>query len=119
MGDSIPRAAKPIKIVYLPIADAAFILRVPFINTALELHQLMAFCILINKVSETADEAVYDFWEDETDVGCLKLDKSVGKIIELRRLRAANSEAVFTRASWKVLQHFLANEFPDKTCWAS
>ena len=119
VGDSIPRAARPIKIVYLPIAGAAFILRVPFINTALKLRQPMAFCIFINKVSETADEAIYEFWEEEADVGCLKLDKIAGMTFELRQISSANAEAIFTRASWKVLQHFLAGEFPEKTCWAS
>lgn len=119
--DSIAREAGLIKIAYLPIAGVAFILR--FLSRHKRCGQTfknkMAFYILINKVSETADEAVCEFWEDETDVGCLKLDKIAGGITELRQIHAANSEAVFTRASWKVLPHSLAGEFPERTCWAS
>jgi len=79
----------------------------------------MAFCIQINKVSETEDWVDYEFWESENDVGCLRLDRKAGKVNELLEIKAANAEAVFTRAIWKILQHFLANEFPDKTCWES
>jgi hypothetical protein len=79
----------------------------------------MAFYILINKVSETNNDAVYEFWENETDIGCLKLDKKAGKTTELRQIHSLNSEAVFIRASQRVLQHFLAGELPERTCWAS
>jgi hypothetical protein len=79
----------------------------------------MAFYIQINKVSETEDWVDYEFWESENDVGCLRLDRRAGKVTKLRDIKAANAEAVFTRASWKVLQHFLASEFPEQTCWAS
>lgn len=79
----------------------------------------MAFYILIKKASETEDWVDYKFWENDDNVGCLKLDKKTGKVIELRKIEAANSEAVFTRASWRVLRHFVADELPEQSCWAS
>ena len=79
----------------------------------------MAFYIQINKVYETEDWVDYEFWESQNDVGSLRLDRKAGKVTELREIKATNAEAVFTRASWKILQHFLAGEFPQKTSWES
>ena len=79
----------------------------------------MAFCILINKIAETSEWVDYEFWEDENKVGSLRLDKKTEEITELRKVEAANSEAVFTRASWRIAKHFAAGEFPDQTSWAS
>jgi len=79
----------------------------------------MATYILIKKASETEDWVDYEFWEDDDNVGCLRLDKKIGKVIELREIKGSHSEAVFTRASWSILRHFVAGEFPEQTCWAS
>ena len=79
----------------------------------------MAFYIQINKVSETEDWVDYEFWESENDVGSLRLDRKAGKVTELHQIESANAAAVFTRASWKILHHFLAGEFPERTCWES
>ena len=79
----------------------------------------MAFYILLNKSSETDDYVDYEFGEKEENVGCLRLDKKTGEVTELRELELDESGAVFIRARWKVLQHFRAGEFPDRSCWAS
>ena len=119
--DSILWQERLIKIVYLPISGKAFILRIHYRqkDCVNPFRENMAFYIQLNKVSETEDWADYEFWESENDVGKLRLDRKAGKVAELREIKAANAEVVFTRASWKVLQHFLANECPEKTCWES
>jgi hypothetical protein len=77
----------------------------------------MAFNILIEKVSESAVEVIYSFHDTADPAACgeLRLDKTLGTIA----MTKPTSEAIFQRASVKVLGSYRDGNFPDRLCWAS
>ncbi len=79
----------------------------------------MATYILIQKISETDHEAVYDFGPDELALGRLRVDKDSGVVEVLSPVPADNPDFYFLRVKYKVLQHLERGEFPDRTCFAS
>jgi hypothetical protein len=79
----------------------------------------MAFYIEIDKISENADEAIYDFSDSEARKGRLRLDKASGDVTEVVAAPGDVHGRRFQRAAVKVVRHWKEGQLPDKTCWAS
>lgn len=77
----------------------------------------MAFCILIEKISETPTEATFRFYDTgyPEEAGELRLDKSDESITMTKQTR----ETFFLRAARKVTTHFREGSLPDRMSWAS
>ena len=78
----------------------------------------MAVYIEIDKLSEDEHFAFFSYGE-EAPVGLIKLDKKLGKTILIEAAKGDEQGGLFTRASYKILEHWLKGELPDSTCWAS
>lgn len=81
----------------------------------------MSVYILIQKVSETAVEAVFDFCPDgdQDKRGRLKLDKTTGTVSEVIECSADSHAVFFKRAAMKIIQHHLNAAYPQENCWAA
>lgn len=79
----------------------------------------MGFHVLLEKESESESEVVYRFGPPELVVGKLSIRKSDGDVVELEPLPVDHAQAFFTRAVYKLLQHWQRGQFPDRTSWAS
>jgi hypothetical protein len=81
----------------------------------------MGVYIEIQKISETAAEAVYEYIPefDKSRAGRLVIDKRSGKVKELESGHAGSSNSHFVRAASKILRHHQNGEYPEHTCWAS
>ena len=79
----------------------------------------MAFYIKIDKISETVDEAIYEFSDTETGTGRLRLDKVSGYVTEVVAAPGDSRGHRFQRAAVKVVRHWREGPLPGKTCWAS
>lgn len=79
----------------------------------------MAFCIEIEKISETVNETIYEFFDMATGKGRLRLDKASGEVTEVAAAPGDGQGHRFQRAAVKVLRHWKEGQLPEKTCWAS
>ena len=81
----------------------------------------MAFCIRIEKVSETEVEAIFDFFPDATPkrYGRIKLDKMTGTVNEMTGCPGDLNATFFNRAAMKLIQHHLRADYPQITYWES
>lgn len=85
-----------------------------------QLHKhFMAFYIEIDKISETVDEAIYEYSDTETGAGRLRLDKASGDVTESVAAPGDTRGHRFQRAAVKIVRHWKEEPLPDKTCWAS
>ena len=77
----------------------------------------MAFYILINKVSESEEEAVYSFYDSAypDDVGELVINKLTSTTKHLK----GTNERFYMRAATKVIKSFKSGELPEFLEWAS
>jgi len=79
----------------------------------------MAIYIEIDKLSEDECFAFFSYREEEGSVGQIKLDKKLGKITLVEAAAGDEHGVLFTRACYKILEHWSAGELPDSTYWAS
>ena len=77
----------------------------------------MAFHILISKISESEEKAIYSFYDSAcpSDIGELELNKVSGTTKQLN----GTNEQLYTRASTKVKKSFKSGELPKTLEWAS
>jgi len=79
----------------------------------------MAFYVEIDKISETVNEAIYEFSDTEAGKGRLRLDKASGDVTEVVAAPSDVHGRRFQRAAVKVIRHWKEGKLPGKTCWAS
>ena len=79
----------------------------------------MAVYIEIDKLSEDERFAFFSYRTDEGRVGQIKLDKKLGKTILVEAAAGDERGGLYTRASYKILEHWSKGELSDSTCWAS
>jgi hypothetical protein len=79
----------------------------------------MATYIEIDKVSEDDRLAFFSYQDEKGRVGQIKLDKKLGKTILVEAAAGDEHGGLYTRASYKILEHWRKGELPDSTCWAS
>jgi hypothetical protein len=79
----------------------------------------MAFYIVIKKINETNETVSYEYSDEQTGRGQLRLAKASGDVTEIIHAPGDNSGRRFQRAAMKIAQHWKAGEFPEETCWAS
>jgi hypothetical protein len=79
----------------------------------------MAVYIEIGKLSEDERFAFFSYQSEEGLVGQIKLDKKLGKTLLVETAPGDEDGGLYTRASYKILEHWCKGELPDSTCWAS
>jgi hypothetical protein len=81
----------------------------------------MAVYIELLKVSETANEAIYDYYPegDRSAAGRLLIEKTTDEIKELLSSPIDNVRFFSSRGARKLLMYHEREEYPEKTCWAS
>jgi hypothetical protein len=79
----------------------------------------MAIYIEIDKLSEDEYFAVFSYRDEEGRVGQIKLDKKLGKTTLVKAAAGDEHGGLYTRASYKILEHWRNGKLPDSTCWAS
>jgi len=79
----------------------------------------MAFLVLLKKISETPEVAEYSYGPSEEVVGRVQIDKYSGEVSLLQLAPGDTQQALFTRAAWKLEEHWEEGQFPDTSCWAS
>jgi hypothetical protein len=79
----------------------------------------MAFCVIINKLSDNEKFFFYEYGSTDKKLGKIKICKKTGDtfLIENAEDDATGSKA--KRTSWKLMRHWKNVEYPDKTFWAS
>jgi hypothetical protein len=77
------------------------------------------YLVLLHKIFESQGEAEYSYGESESTVGRLRLDKGTGEISLVQLATGDADQALFTRAAWKLEEHWEEGKLPDMTCWAS
>ncbi len=79
----------------------------------------MAFYIKIEKTAETSDKAIYRFTGDGCASGKFSINKNSGEFELIEAMPGDNEQAVYRRASIKILRKWREGNLPDMTEWAS
>ncbi|MGH9753627.1 MAG: hypothetical protein ACREA2_12665 [Blastocatellia bacterium] len=79
----------------------------------------MAAYIEIDKLSEDEHFALFSYQDEEGRVGQIKLDKKLSKTTLVKAAAGDEHGGLYTRASYKILEHWRNGKLPDSTCWAS
>jgi hypothetical protein len=79
----------------------------------------MAFYVRIEKRSETAELAVYEYWSKEESRGSLQLSKSSGEVSPLRGTSGDERGDLFMRAAMKLRREWKEGRVPEVVEWAS
>lgn len=79
----------------------------------------MAFYVRIEKRSETAELAVYEYWSHEDSRGTLQLNKSSGEVSPLQNIAGDEQGNLFMRAAMKLRREWKEGRLPEVTEWAS
>jgi hypothetical protein len=79
----------------------------------------MAVFIEIDKLSEDEHFALFSYRAEEGRIGQIKLDKEFGKTTLIEAAAGDEIGNLYTRASYKILEHWRKGKLPDSTCWAS
>lgn len=79
----------------------------------------MAFYLDIRKLEENTEYVIYEFGDNDSEVGKLCIQKADGGVKELQSAPGDNSGRRFQRAASKVIEHWKNGEYPTGTCWAS
>jgi hypothetical protein len=79
----------------------------------------MAIYVEIDKLSEDERFAFFSYRDEEGHLGQIKLDKELGKTILVAAAEGDENGVLYTRASFKLLEHWRKGKLPDSTCWAS
>ncbi len=73
----------------------------------------------IIKCEETPEMVVYSFGPSQDRFGKLRLNKDTGSVVIIEEVLGDPERRFSSRAERKIQKHWQANEFPDRTCWAS
>lgn len=79
----------------------------------------MATYIEIDKISEDEYFALFSYRDENGRLGQIKLDKRLGKTTLIEAAVGDEVGGLYTRASYKILEHWRDGKLPDSTCWAS
>ncbi len=79
----------------------------------------MAVYVKIRKERETKDGFVYLYVVDDGSVGRFEIDRANGSTRPIEIATGDPNAHFYALAAHKLLKHYQAGEFPDKTCWAS
>ena len=79
----------------------------------------MATYVEIDKLSEDEYFALFSYRIEEGRVGQIKMDKKLGKTTLVEAAAGDEMGNMYTRASYKILEHWREGKLPDSTCWAS
>lgn len=79
----------------------------------------MAFYIKIEKTEEDDDRAIYRFTGDGGASGTFSIDKGTGSFNLIEEMPGDGEQAVYRRASIKILRGWREGNLPDMTEWAS
>ena len=77
------------------------------------------YLVVLRKTLDTPQAAEYAYGPSEEGMGRLRLDKTSGEISLLEVAPGDNDQALFTRAAWKIEEHWEEGQLPEETCWAS
>ena len=79
----------------------------------------MAFYIKIEKTEEDGDKAIYRFIGDGGASGKFSINKETGRFDLIEEMPGDSEQAVYRRASIKILREWREGKLPDITEWAS
>jgi len=79
----------------------------------------MATYVEIDKLSEDEYFALFSYRIEGGRVGQIKMDKKLGKTTLVEAAAGDEMGNMYTRASYKILEHWRKGKLPDSTCWAS
>jgi len=79
----------------------------------------MAFYIKIEKTDEDNEKVIYSFTGDGGNTGIFEINKISGDLNLLEGMPGDSDEAMYRRASIKILKEWKIGNLPNMTEWAS